>query len=58
MVASSASASAFCCECKARRAASWRRARDGGTVSGGGAGGGSVGGVGVKERVGAAGRNC
>ena len=35
-------------ECRARRAASWRRAREGGRLSGGGAGGGSVGGWGVE----------
>ena len=58
VVSPSALASAFCWEWRARRAASWRRARDGGTLRGGGAGGGPVGGVGVSERVGWAGRNC
>lgn len=32
------------CECRASRAASWRRARDGGILSGGGGGGGTEGG--------------
>lgn len=40
-------ARADCLLCKARRAASWRRARDGGTLRGGGGGGGSAGGVDV-----------
>lgn len=50
--------SAFCWLWRARRAASWRRARLGGRLRGGGAGGGSVGGVGVTERVGWFGWNC
>ena len=51
-----ASVSAFCWLWRARRAASWRRARDGGRLRGGGAGGGSVGGVGIMLRVGWVGR--
>ena len=54
----SASGLDFCWEWRARRAASWRRAREGGTLRGGGAGGGSVGWEGVAERDGAVGRNC
>lgn len=48
--AATASAWAWACACcacwewRARRAANWRRAREGGRLSGGGAGGGSVGG--------------
>ena len=49
--------SAFCWLCRARRAASWRRARLGGTLRGGGAGGGSVGGLGVTDMFGWLGRN-
>ncbi len=51
-----ASESAFCWLWRARRAASWRRAREGGRLRGGGVGGGSVGGVGVMLRVGWLGR--
>ncbi len=51
-----ASESAFCWLWRARRAASWRRARDGGRLRGGGVGGGSVGGEGVMLRVGWLGR--
>lgn len=36
--------SAFCFECSANLAASWRRARDGGIARGGGGGGGKEGG--------------
>ena len=53
----SASDSALCSLCRARRAASWRRARLGGRFRGGGAGGGSVGGLAVRLRVGWVGRN-
>ena len=41
---------AFCLECSARRAASWRRAREGGMLSGGGGGGGAEGGPPLDSR--------